>query len=990
VGTFANGPVRSKASGPSAVARPSVAAAGPAPFEHPILHLQRTVGNQAVLRMLRARRAESKAGLTAAESPRFGPDLTRPPIHPPAPAVIQKKLAINPPGDRYEQEADQVAEQVMRMPTPVDAAPMTLTAPVSLQPKCDCRGTCDKCQANRNGDDHNHYERLPLSSADSSRLDQAPAPPIVEEVLRSPGRPLDTATRAFMEPRFGRDFSDVRIQTGSRAEESARAVNALAYAAGRNVVFGSGQYTPGTGKGNRLLAHELAHVVQQGFDATAIHRSPAIGQKASRDEKLARQHAYRIVTRIKNHGKLSTDVRKIINRDLAYFEDSAKAVYIHEIKGVLSSVVEIEMPGMEPPTGAAPNVLPPRSWTDAIDPDNLSLDDELPNCEPHVIGESWGSSMLLDIVISGSPARTGLRIYDFETGQAQEFDCNDWLARAGIRQLRPSTELERIAKQLSKPQIRSLWPDAWGNLLKIYEAGKVALDDNLVLSTYKGMIKAQAGNLLNENEKEIDSVLDSSGQLDHLKDFASEYKAAAEVHDRLKIEVQAEEKRIQPMYDSLTDGIARTSQRDEGYLANLYDARDALTRHKSDLEGVIGFWESSFPLLKRLKTNELYPAKIEATLREIKTNIQESRRRLETGELDVWDLAPIREQIKPKLGRRTTEVIHDEEKSKSRWSWVKSGALTVGMIALAFIPGGAYLDYAIGFAMAADSWLDAEKVGKAARTSLDPDEGLISQAQASGARFAAIVSTILAAAGPLASSFRGLRVARNYFQLAEAFPALETGERFAAARALLGKPGVLKALVAGSGDEVTLARIRAALRAAGDNPKALTNALTDAGEQVSKPAEEGFRRRIFAQKNAPIADPNLPPGEGVTDKFGNITYSSAGSATDRALVLYHELVHSVLSPRLNFLRTMRADFGMFGYRKSGFLKYLEEALAETYAQVRVHGMRGVFTGIRFPIKENYVSLSRVVTEAAIGTVVYGGTVYGVYISASKDSDSATP
>lgn len=88
-------------------------------------------------------------------------------------------------------------------------------------------------------------------------------PSIVHDVLRSSGQPLDRAARAFMEPRFGHDFSQVRVHNGAKAAESARAVNAMAYTVGRDVVFGPGQYATGTQAGRRLLAHELTHVVQQ-------------------------------------------------------------------------------------------------------------------------------------------------------------------------------------------------------------------------------------------------------------------------------------------------------------------------------------------------------------------------------------------------------------------------------------------------------------------------------------------------------------------------------------------------------------------------------------------------------------------------------------------------------------------------------------------------------------------------------------------------------
>jgi hypothetical protein len=91
----------------------------------------------------------------------------------------------------------------------------------------------------------------------------AAAPSMVRDVISSPGRPLDASTRAAMEPRFGHDFSNVRVHSDDRAAASARAVNANAYTAGNHVAFGAGKYAPETQGGQRLMAHELAHVVQQ-------------------------------------------------------------------------------------------------------------------------------------------------------------------------------------------------------------------------------------------------------------------------------------------------------------------------------------------------------------------------------------------------------------------------------------------------------------------------------------------------------------------------------------------------------------------------------------------------------------------------------------------------------------------------------------------------------------------------------------------------------
>ncbi len=108
-----------------------------------------------------------------------------------------------------------------------------------------------------------HAKKFGLQRRSHAQINPIVVPPIVNEVLHSPGQPLDTATRAFMEPRFGHDFGKVRVHTDARAAESALAVNALAYTLGRDVVFGAGQYNISTTEGKRLLAHELTHVVQQ-------------------------------------------------------------------------------------------------------------------------------------------------------------------------------------------------------------------------------------------------------------------------------------------------------------------------------------------------------------------------------------------------------------------------------------------------------------------------------------------------------------------------------------------------------------------------------------------------------------------------------------------------------------------------------------------------------------------------------------------------------
>jgi hypothetical protein len=169
--------------------------------------------------------------------------------------------AVAAADDPLEHEADRVAGEMMRT-----AAPGGSTAvgqPVSRR--------CAACVPNE-------IHRRPTAP-----VSQTAAPRSVDDALRTPGRPLDPATRAFFEPRFGRDFSAVRIHTDATAEASASDVVAHAYTVRDHVVFGAGKYAPASEAGQRLIAHELAHVVQQSSPPVpgAVARTPAEPTAAS-------------------------------------------------------------------------------------------------------------------------------------------------------------------------------------------------------------------------------------------------------------------------------------------------------------------------------------------------------------------------------------------------------------------------------------------------------------------------------------------------------------------------------------------------------------------------------------------------------------------------------------------------------------------------------------------------------------------------------------
>ena len=127
-------------------------------------------------------------------------------------------------------------------------------------PDLQLQRACARCHTETPGQEHDLLQTKHVSSGD---MRQAAVPPIVDEVLAAPGQPLDKATSDVMESRFGHDFSKVRIHNDQLAAQSAKAVAAEAYTVGSKVVFGDGRYAPATLDGQRLLAHELAHVVQQ-------------------------------------------------------------------------------------------------------------------------------------------------------------------------------------------------------------------------------------------------------------------------------------------------------------------------------------------------------------------------------------------------------------------------------------------------------------------------------------------------------------------------------------------------------------------------------------------------------------------------------------------------------------------------------------------------------------------------------------------------------
>ena len=236
----------------------------------PLVQLQRTLGNQA-----------------------FG-------------NFIQAKLRINEPGDVYEQEADLVADEVMRMP---DSEVSDISqAEENLQRECTVcasgNGICPQCaeeereirrkplaeiispMIQRQGDllEEEEEELLQTKAAPGHTPEVTPQTAASISALQGGGQPLPESVRSFFEPRFGVDFSHVRVYDDAKAHKTAQAVHARAFTVGSDIVFGAGQYSPETADGRGLVAHELVHTFQQAAGNKAISKGQAVIQRQPQPE----------------------------------------------------------------------------------------------------------------------------------------------------------------------------------------------------------------------------------------------------------------------------------------------------------------------------------------------------------------------------------------------------------------------------------------------------------------------------------------------------------------------------------------------------------------------------------------------------------------------------------------------------------------------------------------------------------------------------------
>jgi len=236
---------------------------------------------------------------------------------------LQPKLQINKPGDKFEQEADRVANAVIHIPPRESRAGMTRSQRGSKQT----------------------LKTLPKMSANI-------------DVIKGGGEPLSESERAYFYPRVGHDFSRIRVHKDTPAAESAQNLNARAFTIGRDIVFNRGQYEPSTANGKRLLAHELTHTVQQSLHPAVASNCPNI-QRNDNDEEESE---------LRGPGLSGLDLELHLDPEL---EVQARAIRLtHELLSpprIRSSLLEIDPASI---IGALP---PPWLPTSAPEPEEEPL-----------------------------------------------------------------------------------------------------------------------------------------------------------------------------------------------------------------------------------------------------------------------------------------------------------------------------------------------------------------------------------------------------------------------------------------------------------------------------------------------------------------------------------------------------------------------------------------------------------------------------------------
>jgi hypothetical protein len=467
-----------------------------------------------------------------------------------------------------------------------------------------------------------------------------------------------------------------------------------------------------------------------------------------------------------------------------------------------------------------------------IDIQVLSSHDSIPGPIGRIsVGDSGGPSILMDIVDSPAGGYE-LRWFNFSTGEAVRGTPSSWgfmtMADIGFPDV---SAFRKLGRSLTPTEWRKLWPNPVPDILRRYEAQAPEVADEVLTATYRGMVEQEAFARLRDNEQVIDGLLADTGKVARLEEYAQGLKEAALIRERL-IASQA----------MIDEQLAREAQSDRPRTAFDANRKLQLLAQKSDIQDAVTFWEAAFPLTTRLSSSAINAGRVEAQLREIKSNVTTVRARLAEGKLNPWALAAVRPQVDRQIGARAQKAVAAEDTSQRRLEFFKGTVTFVAAVALMFVPGGQFADALMGAAIAGEAWDAAKDAARAANTGLSVDAGLMTQAQAAGARLQAIVSTLFAVIGAASTSLKMLKSVRLFAALGEAMPGLSFAGRSRLVRILAEDPDVAAKLIRlAQREQHVLPAVSEALEKFATNPVRLKQAIGAIAEGYRGPASAAWK-----------------------------------------------------------------------------------------------------------------------------------------------------
>lgn len=572
--------------------------------------------------------------------------------------AIQAKLTISPPDDPLEREADRVADAVMSGKRP-----------------CACGGTCEKCRGSSSSHIHRKPEGKTASHSSGTSLRTAPS-----SLIRSigPGQPLDATTRQFFETRMGHDFSGTRIYTNDAASSAAASINARAFTHGNDVVFGRSHYQPTNPTGQRLLAHELTHVVQQSTsdlpESNRIMREPDAPNSTAQSSIMTESEAASARPREGAQSVVFKGVELSDDRDYMYVE-------LWNLIGRLGLVgAELRMQVLN---GAPTYILPsigyspvyggprPRSPLDAMR--DARREEEQNRLLPRLIpiaNDVW-------LQVRGDAEQF---LKDFESqaiaNLRRTLEAHKAQAKAeGIRYGITEQQIERTEVEFSGEGQRSYH--------KVTETRYGMSADSPAAKSLQA-----AASVLLDRQREIERLQELQGrQMRYVQPLPFDReRIGAWVPTPESQETAGRIQEKEQTYDRLRDELSAE-----------YPALAAFSERKAGIAGLQGLAAGPGAVMAAL---------IGEKIAEKLANIKKVQEELDKGDLNIWRIPKIIDITKVHLGADTNppkrRLVEDklEDEEPGFWESIALFALNIGALLLAGPTGGLSLAVAAGVNLA--------------------------------------------------------------------------------------------------------------------------------------------------------------------------------------------------------------------------------------------------------------------------------------------------